>query len=152
MPSQQNSDNIQQFKQYVAEQKPVLKKHYERLLAQDLSQQNWDGCFQRNLVAVVAQAYQQALAYAHTLAFDASTAPIERGMSQLTQQALSAFDGYVDEFVLFVVDKHRTSCALSNFPDEHKPDKIYLDAVRREIVGHWQQFALELNDYFLPTV
>ncbi|MGZ5541986.1 MAG: hypothetical protein ACXWE3_09675 [Methylobacter sp.] len=39
-------------------------------------------------------------------------------------KTLSALDGFVDDFLLFVVDKHRTSCALSNFPDEHKPEKL----------------------------
>jgi monoamine oxidase len=51
--------------------------------------------------------------------------------------------------MLFVVNKHRTSCALSNFPGEHKPDKTYINEVMREIAGLWQNFALDVNTYFL---
>ena len=146
---QQNIDSLGQFHRYIAEQKPLLKKHYERLLAGDLSRQQWDGCFQRNVVAVLEQAYQEALARLSALPFDSAAASVERGLSELTKQALAAFDGYVDEFLLFVVDRHRTSCALSNFPDEHKPDNTYVNEVRREIAARWQDFALDVNAYFL---
>jgi len=51
--------------------------------------------------------------------------------------------------MLFAVEKHRTSCALSNFPEEHKPDREYLHATRREIADLWQNFALDLNRHLL---
>jgi len=144
-----NADSIAQFCRYIAERKPELKKQYEQLLAQDLSRQQWDGCFQRNVVAALEQAYDEARAYVQTLPFDSTLAPVNLGLSELTRQALTAFDGFVDDFLLFVVDKHRTSCALSNFPDEHKPDKTYVNEVRRDIAGLWQNFALDVNSYFL---
>jgi hypothetical protein len=144
-----NADCINQFCRYIAEQKPLLKKQYEQLLAQDLSRQQWDGCFQRNVLAVLEHAYNEALTFVQTLPFDSSESPVNKGLSDLTQQALGTFDGFVDEFLVFVVDKHRTSCALSNFPDEHKPDKDYVNEVKRGIAGLWQNFALTVNDYFL---
>lgn len=146
---QNNADCFAQFSQYVAEQKTVLKKQYEQLLAQDLSWQQWDGCFQRNVLAVLEQAYDDALVQLQKLPFDVSGMPVDRGLSDLTKQALAAFDGFVDDFLQFVVDKHRTSCALSNFPDEHKPDKTYVNEVKRDIAGLWQNFALSANAYFL---
>ena len=146
---QKNADYLAQFSQYVAEQKNVLKKQYEQLLAQDLSRQQWDGCFQRNVLAVLEQAYDAALLQLQRLPFDISETPVDRGLSDLTRQALAAFDGFVDDFLQFVVDKHRTSCALSNFPDEHKPDKTYVNEVKRDIAGLWQNFALSANAYFL---
>jgi hypothetical protein len=146
---QKNADSIAQFCRYIAGQKPVLKKHYEQLLAQDLSRQQWDGCFQRNVLTVLEQVYDEALAHVQTLPFDSKETPVNRGLSDLSKQVLTAFDGFVDEFLLFVVDKHRTSCALSNFPGEHKPDKAYVNEVRREIAGLWQSFALNVNTYFL---
>ncbi|MGZ4955187.1 MAG: amine oxidase [Methylobacter sp.] len=144
-----NADSISQFCRYIAEQKPVSKKQYEQLLAQDLSRQQWDGCFQRNVLAVLEQTYDEALAFVQTLPFDSAASPVNKGLSDLTKQALGAFDGFVDDFLLFVVDKHRTSCALSNFPDEHKPDKTYVNEVMREIAGLWQNFALTVNTHFL---
>jgi len=146
---QKDADCLAQFSQYVVEQKDVLKKQYEQLLAQDLSRQQWDGCFQRNVLAVLEQVYDDALVQLQMLPFDIRETPVDRGLSDLTKQALAAFDGFVDDFLQFVVDKHRTSCALSNFPDEHKPDKTYVNAVKRDIAGLWQNFALSANAYFL---
>jgi hypothetical protein len=147
--NKKNADGIAQFNRYITERKPVLKKQYEQLLAQDLSRQQWDGCFQRNVLIVLEQVYDEALAFVKTLPFDSSASPVNRGLSDLSKQALTSFDGFVDEFLLFVVDKHRTSCALSNFPDEHKPDKTYVNEVMRDIAGLWQNFALKVNAYFL---
>jgi hypothetical protein len=146
---QKNADSIAQFCRYITERKPVLKKHYEQLLAQDLSRQQWDGCFQRNVLTVLEQVYDEALAYLKTLPLYSTASRVNRGLSDLSKQALTAFDGFVDEFLLFVVNKNRTSCALSNFPGEHKPDKTYINEVMREIAGLWQNFALDVNTYFL---
>ena len=146
---QKNADSIAEFCRYITERKPALQKQYQRLLAQDLSKQQWDGCFQRNVLTVLEQAYNEALAHLKTLPFDSTATSINRGLSDLSKQTLATFDGFVDDFLLFVVDKHRTSCALSNFPDEHKPDKVYVNEVKREIAGLWQNFALNVNDYFL---
>jgi len=148
---QKNADSIAQFCRYIAGQKPVLKKQYEQLLAQDLSRQQWDGCFQRNVLTVLEQFYDEALSRLQTLPFDSKESPVNRGLSDLSKQALTAFNGFVDEFLLFVVDKHRTSCALSNFPGEHKPDKTYVNEVMREIAGLWQNFALNVNAHFLES-
>jgi monoamine oxidase len=41
---------------------------------------------------------------------------------------------------------------LSNFPSEHKPDKAYVNAVRHDIAGLWQNFALAVNAYILDSV
>lgn len=149
MTTNQNADSITQFYRHIAERKPALKTQYQQLLAQDLSRQQWDGCFQRNVLAVLEQAYDEAFVHLKTLSFDSTATPINRGLSDLSKQALAAFDGFIDDFLLFVVDKHRTSCALSNFPDEHKPDKTYVNEVKREIAGLWQNFALNINAYFL---
>jgi len=146
---QNNADSIAQFHRHIAGQKPLLKNHYGQLLAQDLSRQQWDGCFERNVLAVLEQFYDEAMVYLKTLPFDSTASPVNRGLSDLTKPLLAAFDGLVDEFLLFVVDRHRTSCALSNFPGEHKPDKAYVNAVRHGIAVLWQNFALAVNAYVL---
>lgn len=146
---QKNTDSIAQLNQYIIQRKPVLKKHYEHLLAQDLSQQQWEGCFQRNVLFVLQKFYDDGLEYLKTLTFDSSTSPVNRGLSDLTKLVLRAFDGLIDEFLLIVVDKHRTSCALSNFPGEHKPDKAYINEVRHDIAVLWQNFAINVNTHIL---
>lgn len=149
---QNNIKSITELSLFISQQKPLLKKQYEGLLVQDLTLRQWDGCFQRNVLIVVQQFYQDTLTQIKTLPFDATTSLINRGLSDLTKQVLQVFDGFVDEFLLFVVDKHRTSCALSNFPDEHKPDKSYINEVRRAIAALWQEFALDVNGHFLAIV
>jgi monoamine oxidase len=144
-----NNEIIAQLKLQVCEQKSVLKKHYEQLLAQDLSQQQWEGCFQRNVLIVLQQFYDDELVHLKTLPFDASTSRVNQGLSELTKQVLYVFDGFIDEFLLVVVEKHRTSCALSNFLSEHKPEKAYVHAVRRDIAEVWSNFATQINAHLL---
>lgn len=150
MPNEQkNADSIAQFCRYIAESKPALKAQYRQRLAEDLSRQQWDHCFQRNVLTVLEQAYDEALSHIKTLPFDSSKVQVNHGFSDLSKHLLTAFDGFVDDFLVIVVDKHRTSCALSNFPDEHKPDITYVNEVKREIAGLWQNFALNVNTHIL---
>ena len=150
MPAEQvNNTSFAQFQEYLDQCKSRMKTSYHESLAQDLSRQQWDGCFQRNVLAVLSTTYEDALKHLKTLPFADGAVGVDCGMSALTQRLISAFDGFIDEFLLFAVDKHRTSCALSNFPDEHKPSNDYINEVKREIAGHWREFALGANDYFL---
>ena len=151
MNNPRNAVSLDEFNRYINERKPALKQQYKKLLAHDLSRQQWQGCFQRNVLAVLEQFYDDALRRLESLPFDTSECAVENGMSELTRQVLVAFQGFVDEFLLFAVDEHRTSCALSNFPDEHKPDKAYVDALKGEIAGLWRNFALNTNAYFLES-
>ncbi|MCQ8127630.1 amine oxidase [Methylomonas rivi] len=148
-PEPINSQSFKQFQDYLAQHKSRMKTDYRQLLARDLSKQQWDGCFQRNVLAVLTDTYTQSLNFLHSLPFQSAGVAVERGMSALTRRLLPIFDGFVDEFLLFAVDKHRTSCALSNFPDEHKPSDDYINQVKREIAVLWRDFALNANAHFL---
>lgn len=140
-----NSESLAEFGRFLAEQKTTMRDHYHQLLAVDLSQQNWDGLFERNVLEVTKKAYADAYQYLHTLPFDTSGLPVYNGLSELTKQILGMYDGFTDEFLAFVVDKHRTSCALSNFPGEHKPDHAYVNQVKHGIAELWREFALNTN-------
>ncbi|MCQ8117289.1 amine oxidase [Methylomonas rosea] len=144
-----NAHSIGEFSRFITAQKAHMKKQYDQLLAHDLSHQQWDGCFQRNILIVLEKTYQDALTQLKTLPFDHAGGTVNQGLADITKSVLAVFDGFIDEFLLIVVDKHRTSCALSNFPDEHKPDQVYLSAVRSDIALLWRNFALDLNAYFL---
>ncbi len=147
-----NVRHIGEFSGYIADRKPELKLQYERRLTEDLSKQQWQGCFQRNVIATLAPFYEDALHRLHSIPFDAREYEVRSGMSDLTREILILFSGLIDEFLLFVVDRHRTSCALSNFPEEHKPDKDYVDDVKRDIAELWKQFALDINRHFLEQL
>ncbi|CAD6876368.1 amine oxidase [Methylomonas fluvii] len=144
-----NTTSIGEFSRFITEQKASMKKQYDQLLAHDLSHQQWDGCFQRNILIVLEKTYADAMTQLQTLPFDHTGSTVNQGLVDLTKAVLAVFDGFIDEFLLTVVDKHRTSCALSNFPDEHKPDQVYLSAVRSDIALIWRNFALDINAYFL---
>jgi monoamine oxidase len=144
-----NADQIEAFSHYITSRKRLLKPQYETLLADDLSRQQWQGCFQRNVLIVLERFYTEAFQKVQAISFDVSSSSIDNGMFDLTRQVLKVFHGVSDEFLLFVIDKHRTSCALSNFPDEHKPDKIYVNDVKRDIAELWKNFALNINNHFL---
>jgi monoamine oxidase len=144
-----NVESVIRFQRYINEYKPLMKKQYEQLLADDLARQRWDGCFQRNILIICEQAYDAALKQLLNLPFDSRISEPEKGQLALSRQVLACFSGFSSEFVGFVVDKHRTSCALSNFPAEHKPDTAYVNEVMREIAVLWQGFALRVNTYFL---
>ena len=143
---QRNDDNLDEFIRYITERKPALRQQYKKLLAYDLSRQQWQGCFQRNVLAVLEQFYDDALRRLESLPFDTSECAVENGMSELTRQVLAPFQGFVDEFLLFVVDEHRTACALSNFPDEHQFSSQYIgevlaqcESLVNEFVGQVEQ-------------
>lgn len=144
-----NDVSMVQFRDYLNQRKSGMKTTYQERLARNLSRQQWNGCFQNNVVDVLAETYLDALAYLQSLPFSGGAADVDRGMSSLTRRLIPVFDGFVDEFLLFAVDKHRTSCALSNFPDEHKPSDDYVDAVKREVAEKWRDFALSANDFLL---
>jgi len=44
---------------------------------------------------------------------------------------------------------NKTSCALSNFPFEHKPSGEYLHTIRRDLAAAWQSFAVAANERLL---
>lgn len=149
--SQSNTLQLEEFRRYIVERKSLLKLQYENTLAYDLSRQRWQGCFQRNVNAALASFYDDALLRLKSLSFDNSRYPVNNGMSELTRQVLQAFHGFSNEFLVFVIDKHRTSCALSNFPVEHKPDRDYVNQVKHDIAELWRNFALTANRHFLES-
>jgi monoamine oxidase len=44
---------------------------------------------------------------------------------------------------------NRTSCALSNFPDEHRLSREYTHVIFRDIAAAWQEFSLSANRMLL---
>ncbi len=48
-----------------------------------------------------------------------------------------------------VIAFNRTSCALSNFPDEHHLSGHYKQVILRDIAAAWQEFSLSANRLLL---
>ena len=144
-----NATSLDGFNQYVMELKQNIKRQYDRCINKDLARQNWQDLFKRNVTSVLKQAYEDSLIRLQQFSFELEGVETEKGFSKLTVQALNPFDGFVEEFMQYTLQKHRTSCALSNFPDEHKPSDDYINEVKRQIAEYWRDFALGANAYFL---
>ena len=133
------------FAQYVTELKPIMKRQYERSVNRDLSRQNWQGLFKRNVTSVLKQAYEDSLVQLQSVSFAADAVETGEGFSKVAFQALKVFDGFTEELVQYALQKPRTSCALSNFPDEPRPSEDYIAEVIQETSKDWQAFALRVN-------
>ena len=138
MTENSNSESLARFEQFVQELKRAMPRQYDRSINRDLSQQQWHDLFIRNVSASLQQAYSEALAQLRQLSFKPDT-------PGLAIRVLQPFDGFVDEFMQYALQKHRTSCALSNFPDEHKPSQDYIATVLSAAYKDWQAFAKQVS-------
>jgi monoamine oxidase len=139
------------FGQYVAELKQSVKRQYDRSINKDLSRQNWQALFKRNVTSVLKQAYQDSLVQLQSVSIAPERMETKNGFSTLAVQALKPFDGFIEDIMQYALQKHRTSCALSNFPDEHRPSDDYIGEVIQETNRDWQAFASQVNDILMAS-
>ena len=69
----------------------------------------------------VVETYDEALRQLAELPFDASGSVLEPGWSELTPPVLQPMHGFGPTLLDEVLRFNRSSCAISNFPDEHTP-------------------------------
>jgi hypothetical protein len=138
MSENTNAASLASFDAFVSEMKRGIKRQYDRSVNKDLSQQNWQGLFQRNVTGVLQQCYADALKKLRQL-------PFQSGGTELATQALQPFDGFMDELLAYSLQKHRTTCAISNFPDEHNPSDAYLSEVLAQTRKDWDAFSAEVS-------
>lgn len=147
-----NQSSLQAFTDLVGRLRAAALPQYVNSITRALSTQHSEGMTQRVVVEVVGTVYAQSLHYLQELRFDLSQARVEQGRCSLTPSVLSAFLGFSDTFLSAVQKHNGTSCAISNFPDEHRPDPAYLQAIRRELAGLWREFALTANEILLDRM
>jgi len=120
-------------------------EHYRERVHTALSQQDADQLTQKAIIAAMEALYAEALSTLQQMPLHTAHQPVEQGRSALTPRVLSPFSGLADELLAEVVIYNRGSCALSNFPFEHKPGGDYLRTIRRDLAAVWQSFALSVN-------
>lgn len=140
-----NAISIAQFGTWVNEQRHQALEYYRHHLHRYLSGQQRAQLTQRALLDTVEQIYSGALDQLSTYPFDMSGIGIVHGRSDLTPSVLATFEGFNRTLIDTVVDFNRTSCALSNFGDEHEPEETYLAAISRDLAAAWREFALNVN-------
>lgn len=140
-----NDVSLATFAQYIDSLKPGMKREYDRGVNRDLSQQHWHELFKRNVTTVLKQIYADSLTQLQLIPFKPLGMEIDQELHELTFEILKPLEGLVDELLQYAIQKHRTSCALSNFPSEHNPSREYIDDVVETLSNDLQLFALQLN-------
>ena len=76
---------------------------------------------------------------------DAAHANVQAGRHALTAALLAPFEGWNKGLLDAALSFNATSCVLSNFPQEHRPDGETLRAITLDLAAAWREFAVELN-------
>jgi hypothetical protein len=140
-----NSAGLGELHHNVADLKIRIKRDYDRSVNRDLSQQQWQDLFRRNVTAVLRQAYGLVLAELEKLPTSAEGLAVDENAQEACALVLKSFDGLIEELILYALQKHRSSCALSNFPEEHNPSQEYIAAVIEEACRDWSAFVARVN-------
>jgi hypothetical protein len=127
-----------------------IKRQYDRSVNKDLAQQNSQDLFSRNVSAVLQQVYQQALTQLQQMSFADLGLETEGGSRALAGRVFKPFDGMIEELLQYALQKHRSSCALSNFPAEHNPSPEYLEQVIAAASRDWSAFASQVTALIRP--
>ncbi|MDP9902782.1 flavin monoamine oxidase family protein [Variovorax ginsengisoli] len=148
------SEALAAFAASVQAQRRAAPERYRLHLTRLLSSQQAEQLTQRALLATADQVYSETLVGLDRLlpALDAGDAAAERGRHALTATLLAPFDGWNQGLLDAALDFNRTSCALSNFPLEHRPDPGTLRAATLDLAAAWREFAFELNTRLMSVV
>lgn len=147
-------DPLGRFKAEVSARRAQAPSHYRQHLARLLSTQQAEQLTQRALLATVEQVYSETLIALDGLLPDLGldrARPAEAGRHALTPALLVAFKGWNGELLSNALAFNGSSCALSNFPGEHRPDALLQRAIARDLAAAWREFALELNTRLLAA-
>ncbi|MGO8918699.1 MAG: flavin monoamine oxidase family protein [Stellaceae bacterium] len=144
-----NSASLSRFHDWVASRRGAVFEDYRQHLNEALASQQRDQLTQRAMLAAMEHLFKQALDELDALPFDMSAMAVERGRSALTPKVQASFAGFIQALLDAVIDFNRTSCALSNFPDEHHLSKEYVGTTLRDIAAAWRDFSLSANRVLL---
>lgn len=148
-PELLNRTSVERFREWVAGQRGQVFANYRQRLNFGLSHGQREQLTQRAMLGSMEAVFKEALAVLETLPFDHADVGVERGRSDLTPQVQKAFEGFIQELLDQVVEFNRTSCALSNFPEEHRLTKDYIGVTLRDVAAAWQEFSLGANQILL---
>ncbi len=127
-----------------AQRKPALA-HYEQRITHRLAGQQRGQLTQLALLETFEMVFAAALGALSAIRFGTADVPIEKGRSALMPAIQEPFralmEGLIDDAMRF----NAGSCALSNFPDEHRPSREYIQVILRDIGGAWVEFSKKAN-------
>lgn len=144
-----NAASLAQFNAWVSKQRDAAFDSYRQRLSRSLASQEKEQLTQRAMLGSVEEVWGKALDVLNGLAFDTANVPVEKGRCGLTPEVQKPFRDFIQSLVDDVVAFNRTSCALSNFPDEHHVSKEYMQVIYRDIAAAWQEFSISANRVLL---
>lgn len=144
-----NAASLARFRSWVAAQGDAAFDDYRHRLNRSLATQQRDQLTQRAILESMEDVFDSALAVLDGLVFDTSAVTVERGRSSLIPDVQQPFGDLMQSLMEDVVAFNRTSCALSNFPDEHRLSQEYTQVILRDIAAAWQAFSLAANRLLL---
>ena len=144
-----NAACLADFSTHVAALRGSAITQYRQNLHRYLSAQAGEQLTQRALLDTVEQIYSAALDRLGALPFDTAAVGVQQGRSNLTPGVLAAFEGFNSVLFGEVAEFNRSSCAISNFPEEHDIAKDYANALARDLAAAWREFAIEVNKQLL---
>jgi monoamine oxidase len=144
-----NAASLARFGAWVAAQGDAIFDSYRHRLNRSLAVQQREQLTQRAVLESMEEVFDNALAVLDGLDFDVGVVTVERGRSSLTPGVQQPFGDLMQSVLDDVVAFNRTSCALSNFPDEHHLSKEYHQVILRDIAAAWLEFSLAANRLLL---
>ena len=144
-----NAASLAQFNAWVSKQRDAAFDNYRLRLSRSLASQEKEQLTQRAMLGSVEETWGKALEVLNGLSFDTTHVSVEKGRSGLTPEVQKPFRDFIQSLVDDVVAFNRTSCALSNFPDEHHVSKEYMQVIYRDIAAAWQEFSISANRLLL---
>ncbi|MFA5952185.1 MAG: FAD-dependent oxidoreductase [Hyphomicrobium sp.] len=148
-PVSTNEASLARFSEWVSAQSDAAFDGYYHRLHRSLALQQREQLTQRAILGSLEAFYGEALGVLESLAFDMREVAVERGRSALTPEVQKPFREFMQTLLDDVIAFNRTSCALSNFPDEHHLSKEYMQTILRDIAAAWQEFSLSANALLL---
>lgn len=144
-----NSASLSEFGLWVLAQRQQVQVRYRSHLNRNMASQFKEQLTQRAVLDTVEQIYGEALQQLEALPLNTTDISVEQGRSALTPVVLAQFNGINQDVVDAALDFNRSSCAISNFPDELEPAKEYQAAIRLDLLAAWREFALSVNSTLL---
>ena len=148
-PDFDNQRCLERFGEWVASRQAPAFASYRQRLNYALSHGQREQLTQRAMLGAMEAVFADALAVLEELPFSHDGVAVERGRSDLTPKVQAAFDGFIQALLDAIIDFNRTSCALSNFPEEHRLAKDYISTTLRDIGAAWREFSLSANRLLL---
>ena len=148
-PDLVNQRCLERFGEWVASRQAPTFANYRQRLNYALSHGQREQLTQRAMLGALEAVFTDALAFLEELPFSHDGVAVERGRSDLTPKVQAAFESFIQALLDAIIDFNRTSCALSNFPEEHRLAKDYISTTLCDVGAAWREFSLAANRLLL---